>query len=649
MPVKPQRIVLVWTEADLAPWREGDYAVPLTAQAYVAIRHLDESRVLDAGDCIGEPDLVDGQATELLNGLHETLKSSRFPWFEAYANVIFETKAFQLIAWLVLVRSLQARFKPAAVEIQPPKVFSDENWSNDMFIYHLVRESFHVARQVLEREGVHFTTAREKIPWRPLRSKPPVKSILARTVACALPFGFPRLSDGDAVTRSLLPNEPVDVLLVGQQFGDAFHSAPLAKRLKQRFGKRFLWLGMRPAPSSNMTTEEIALISDLDFEHLRFLDSASVLSTSEEGTRSALLDVGSIWRIAGLLSGQSNLGVKRDEWFDFLSGSHLEGLAARYAGWSKLLDALRPKVVVGLSALQDMALIRAWTRRNKVPFVCFMHGAFYALKYSFDVDADYIGVFGKMLAEQLKQSGLPQPLRVVPCGAMQFADKAISFQKFEREGEEPISNTVLFLGFFDSLPFCPWSPADAWRMLSDVHKVCGENGKVLRVRPHPRFPASIWAPFVEELERQVPESIMISSEPSLSLDLAKADFVIGSGFDGAVLDALFARKLVVSYLPEGVEHIDHSRPLTAMGGMAHSLIELRDLFSDIRSKGKRTTGLRVSQKKFLEEYVENPGDDPWEKALDLIEDALRGKDAPPNSPPIFSQLNSKERQVSHAL
>jgi hypothetical protein len=112
---------------------------------------------------------------------------------------------------------------------------------------------------------------------------------------------------------------------------------------------------------------------------------------------------------------------------------------------------------------------------------------------------------------------------------------------------------------------------------------------------------------------------------------------------------LFTRKLVISYLPEGVEHIDHSKPLAAMGGMAHSLMELRNLVSDIISNGNRTVELRNRQNDFLKEYVENPGNDPLTGALNLIEDALRGKNAPSNSPTTFCQLNSKENQVFHAF
>jgi SAM-dependent methyltransferase len=62
----------------------------------------------------------------------------------------------------------------------------------------------------------------------------------------------------------------------------------------------------------------------------------------------------------------------------------------------------------------------------------------------------------------------------------------------------------------------------------------------------------------------------------------------------------------------------------------------------------RTVELRNTQKIFLKEYVENPGDDPWTGALNLIEEALRRGNAPSNSP-TSGRLNSKKDQRFHAF
>jgi hypothetical protein len=626
-PVPPtvQRVLLVWSELDIKAWREGDRVVPLTAEAYCAVRQLTGADILDARICIGQSQKVDATATELLNTLHETLKSSPLPWLEAYANVIFATKAFQLITWLALIRSLRDRFNPVRLEISPPQVFSSQFWSDEMFIYRLARQSFDLARRVLEREGVLFNTRAVEIPLRPWRKQPVVRRAIAKTVSYAMNLGFANLFgvNGSAEGMPCL-HKDVDVVLVGQQYGDAFHSAPLAAHLAKKFGKRFLWISMRPQPAPNMTSEEIALIENLNFEELRFVDSASLLAGAEKNHRkSLLLDFGSAWHVAGLLAAQTKLGVNQDDWFDFLMDPDLKGFASRYQVWNRIMARLRPKVVVGLSVLQDMALIRAWTRHNDVPFVCFMHGAFYALKYSHDIDADYIGVFGRTLADQLKNSNLPQPRQVVLCGAMQFGEKTASSVR-KHEGEESqSSNTVLFLGIFDSLPFFPWSPADTWRMLRDVHKVCCELGKKLRVRPHPRYPASCWSPYVDELNRENPGTISLSSEPSIARDVGRAEFVVASGFDGAVLDTLLAGKLVVSYLPEGLEHIDYSRLLESTGALARGVSELRTLFIAIGKNSTRTDELRHKQGQFLRHYVEGLEDEPWEGALSLIDDVLR--------------------------
>jgi len=642
-----QTILLAWSEQDVKAWKKGDRVIPLTAEAYISASKLGDANILDARDCIGQPQAVDEKATELLNSLHETLKSSQFPWLEAYANVIFEIKAFQLLTWLTLMRSLQQAVKPMQLEISPPQVFSDQSWSDDTFIYRLARESFGLARKVLEREGIGFTTIPPLPLLRPLRKRPGVQRAVGKGVAHALALGFSGLFGKNASIEGMPAlQEGVDVVLSGQQYGDAFHCAPLAVRLVEKFGKRFLWISMRPQRNPNMTSEEKALVADLNLEQLRFVDSASFLARADKSRQSTLLDLGSAWQLARMLAPQKDFGVNRAEWFEFLMGPDFAGLAQRYRAWSRILKNVKPKVVIGLSALQDMALIRAWTRRNEVPFVCLMHGAFYAFKYSHDVDADYIGVFGKTLADQLKNSTLPQPRQVVSCGAMQFGDKAASaFQMGKAREKASNTDTVLFLGFFDFLPFCPWSPSETWRMLRDVHKVCCEWGKTLRVRPHPRYPASSWSPFVEELQRLTPGSVILSTEPSLSRDIELSEFVVASAFDGAVLDTLLAKSFLISYLPDGVEHIDYSRLLETMGGLARGFDELRALFASILSDSKRLDALKRTQERFLRNYIEGLESDPWEGSLNLIQEALdrvNSEDSSANN----SEKNPEEHTVA---
>src|SRR5438093_1319359 len=145
--MRTQRIILAWSELDLDGWRPGDTVVALTAEAYVATHQMPAVAVIDPKQCLGESVSVRDDAIQLVNNLHEAVKVSPLPWLEGYANVIFQIKVYQLMVWLRLLRALWAQVNPFALEICPPKRFSD-----DSAIYRLAQRSFEVARDILQRE-----------------------------------------------------------------------------------------------------------------------------------------------------------------------------------------------------------------------------------------------------------------------------------------------------------------------------------------------------------------------------------------------------------------------------------------------------------------------------------------------------------------
>src|ERR1700739_1938811 len=91
-----QRAILAWSDVDLAKCQEGDHVIPLTPEAYIEARRLTGIQLLDPCSFVAEPEAANAEAVRLLNSLHKTLKVSRFPWLEAYANVIFVIKTFKL-------------------------------------------------------------------------------------------------------------------------------------------------------------------------------------------------------------------------------------------------------------------------------------------------------------------------------------------------------------------------------------------------------------------------------------------------------------------------------------------------------------------------------------------------------------------------
>jgi hypothetical protein len=243
---------------------------------------------------------------------------------------------------------------------------------------------------------------------------------------------------------------------------------------------------------------------------------------------------------------------------------------------------------------------------------------------SYEIDADYLGVFGRINVEEVEKSRLLQPRRVIACGAMQFGDKARSAARVPAaQNVPPPKKTVLFLGGFEWLPFYPWAPSDLRRMLQDIHRMCCEYGKILRVRPHPRNPSRFLVPYVDWLRKQHPDTVVVSDEPSIQRDFDSTEFVMASGFDGAVLDALLDRRLVICYVPEGVKPGIGNKPFEAMAAMAYGYEALEELFSTVVGNPSRVAALRRAQDRFLRNYIAESDRDPWDGALDLITEALR--------------------------
>jgi len=151
-----KRVILAWSDVDLANCQNGDNVIALTPEAYITARHLTQIQLWDPCSFVREPEAATAEAVRLLNSLHKTLKVSRFPWLEAYANVIFVIKTFQLIVWLRLVRSVRTFFDGVGFVVVPPYTFEEPGPTGSNFIYGLARRSFGLARRILEREGIRF-------------------------------------------------------------------------------------------------------------------------------------------------------------------------------------------------------------------------------------------------------------------------------------------------------------------------------------------------------------------------------------------------------------------------------------------------------------------------------------------------------------
>ena len=219
-----------------------------------------------------------------------------------------------------------------------------------------------------------------------------------------------------------------NLVLAGLQPTDALFQAPLAQRLSARYGDSFLWLIyskqeiMRRA--AVMTPEEEVVFDATGKKEAYCISSDQVpLVVWKHPIFARLADSYAYWKVAGVLSKTVQSSLSRSDWFDRMGNGAFSNTLPRYERWRRFLDAASPKVIAALSNIATMAFVRAWAHRKRVPFVLFPHGVYPSIRCQYQVDGDYLGVFGRFPAQQIQVSGISKAREVALCGPMQFGAK----------------------------------------------------------------------------------------------------------------------------------------------------------------------------------------------------------------------------------
>lgn len=425
--------------------------------------------------------------------------------------------------------------------------------------------------------------------------------------------------------RSQWPSK-TELLLVGLQSTDALFQAPLAQRLSEFYGDAFVWLSysrneiLKDTPKN---PEEVAVFDGTDNKKAYHITSDEVPAVVWRRAKlGRLADAYTSWTVAGIVSRTVKSSLSRSDWFDRMSEDVFCQSFQKYERWRRFLDAASPLVIGALSTINDMAFIRSWARRNGVPFVLFPHGVFQSVRSQFQVDGDYLGVFGKIPAKQVHESGIAEAREVALCGSMQFGAKQHNFLKNSDSSKVPDQRSLLYVTPCSTLPFFPHSLSQRFKEIETLHRACRSAGCELVVREHPRGGKDTVRPFVEELDRCFPGTIRVSEEPSLFKDFSSTAAVVTSNFDGAVLDALLSGKIVVAYLAE------HSwNPsldvLEKIGCFVRTEDELERVLCVVLENGKEIKEIRRREQEFLAKYIEEPGADPWARAEELLAKVLQ--------------------------
>jgi hypothetical protein len=621
------RVLLAWSKADLEAADDSEVIVCLTPTTSLLARKSHKGKAADPDKYLRRDwQGIFPTATDLLNSLHAEFSCSTVPaWMEGSINIVFFELFAQVLTWLSLFRNLGASFSEQEVVLMPPAAFLNpslrEHPYEDVAVH-----AFWVAARVVMRDGIRFRAHNGgEVP-----SSSRSFRAMAERAGARLAARFRFSEWGMMVSRSYRASERrrhlrrADVLLVTNQATDAAHGTPLAKALAVSLGEGFLWISSRSV-STALTPEEIAL-ADGPCKGIRRLDVEELIPSDLTGYRAAkLVRLAAQWKLVERLSGREGNQLGRRDWEALLEHPMLEDLATKCQAWASILEAIQPRVIIGLSTLQDMALIRAWARRQGVPFVQFMHGAVPLLNHFYNSDGDYVGVFGPHWVTQIKAHAPNRTQKVEVCGAMQFGTKMRAASQFWAPPESKENGYVLFIANGDWLPFYPLPLALQARAVRELFTACRDIDRPLRMRTHPRLPrGQFWGPYAEELALQNPQAISVSTEPSTFKDISGADFLVAAGFDGATLEALMLEKIVLFYVPDDIRFKEGPFDFDKIGGLVKTEEELRSAFACLMKGSGFRDQLRAKQQAFLREYIVDENKDPWDGARCFVESIVKG-------------------------
>ncbi len=649
----PLRVILAWSKEDVEREQAKKcIVVPLATGGYLASESSGRT-VLDTEAVLGKaPELWNLVGSSLRKTLADLTNRDASPWMGGCPPEKLTYAIHLVIVWQSLLKGIEREMGTTPYEIVPPMAFHDPSHLRDRSFDTLAMKIFWICFRSHGTIGREPSIEPSKIrhAGKHLRKLPelcthatgcilnrlapiflyeemkmdPTRPRIFRLLEFLMIHACTILS----LRQSVFSSYPrITLLLAGTQYTDSFHQAPLAKRLYRRYGKAFLWLTLNIRnliESADVTPEEkshIEAMNEQESPHLAW-DTAPNVSWVHPAL-ARVSDTHVLGSIARILSEAVPSSLSRTEWVNVLRECGIAGLREKYERRSRLLSALSPRAIVGLSTLTDMAFIRSWARRNSVPFVLFPHGVFPVVSQQYHVDGDYLGVFGKIMADQVAASGLSRAREVARCGSMQFGS-SVPTSPFGDSGKPQAREheSFLYIPGHALLPFFPVSMNQRWREIRAIHAACMHVGRKLVVREHPRGGKKELAPFIDELKRTHPGTIDMSRDPSLLGDISSAQAVIASIFDGATLNALLYRRIVVAYIEKG-QWNSSIHLFEKLGCFARNPEDLREILRAIVQGGDEAQDIYTRQQRFLDEYFEGLGDDPWKRADAFIEKVLQ--------------------------
>jgi len=457
---------------------------------------------------------------------------------------------------------------------------------------------------------------------------PPLKSGLVQQLRCMLDSACGSICNhwAEFVTRPFSPQEgpQVDTLICGLQSTDWISQAGYVQELKKAGHGNFRWMipahdrlaktedekmGLAGIESVRDKTETFALnefgyLEKPEWKNIRMAEWSDIQVLKR--VRAAVCEAFPEIPFKAVLETLSVAIVRMHA-----------GLRLNYEGIDRLLSQRKPKQIVASQTMEQLSYLRAWSRKNGIPYLRFPHGVELHLDAEHFWNADRVGALGTFARDRLEKLGSVSG-EVTLCGGMHLAQQGQYTARRMKEGRLTQTSTprrALFLmgGYWAfSMPDAP----DEIRMdLMSLSQALKQHNIRLSVRCHPRhLDAESFRLIVTELASQGLDIDWSDARKSLTEDLLASGSAISSTWNGSALMCLYGDIPLVGWIPRPLyaetEAALRNWPLTAS-----TSAETVDLISrSIDDPGFRSQSL-TRQCECLKSFIYNPWGDPYSEAV----------------------------------
>ena len=418
-------------------------------------------------------------------------------------------------------------------------------------------------------------------------------------------------------TSYTVPNKPCKYWYAGLHSGDVCLRVQWLSCLKKYFGED---LGILHGENELLAVSADEAGNGKDFEYL--INDEQTMSVEAFGRcrwrvrwMGCLSSLAIRNDIARVLSEHADIN-KQDAWklASFMVPSNANHVCA-YRETARLMDQLKPEVIIASSLIGHGFHVREWARKNNVKYVKYPHGIFVNLNSAVLWDADETVTYGSHEYLFGVNSPFCKNSRVHAGGTYLQAQLSQFARRWERYPPEK-QRKVTYIASKES-DFRP----DLFNELVDgFYKIACELMQIkcqLRLRLHPRYRAlEPMADMIESIRRSNMPLSVSDGACSLFDELQESCCALVRQWSGAVLQAIYYGIPTIVWMPRNTLYSSEYCLLNSLPLVARDERDLVSFVLQLREERFMADVLN-KQQVFVNRYLKNSDGKPEKNILEV--------------------------------